>query len=72
MMMSPSSSSGVSCSITASTGAPALTMIITRRGVASESTSSCMVSVRTKSPSEPCSASNASVLPTERLCSATV
>ena len=31
-----------------------------------------MVSLRTKLPSEPCSASNASVLATDRLCSATV
>ncbi|SLH02480.1 Uncharacterised protein [Mycobacteroides abscessus subsp. abscessus] len=72
MMMSPGSIAAASSSITASVASPALTMISTRRGRSSAATNSSMVSVRTKSPSPPCSASSASVLATERLCSATV
>ena len=41
MMMSPGESSGMSCSIIASTAAPALTMRNTLRGAARLSTSSC-------------------------------
>ncbi|PQM45528.1 hypothetical protein C1Y40_04312 [Mycobacterium talmoniae] len=72
MMMSPSSMASASWLITASVGSPALTMISTRRGFSSAARNSAMVSVRTKLPSAPCSASSASVLATDRLCSATV
>ena len=58
--------------MTASVGSPALTMMSTRRGFSSAARNPAMVSLRTKLPSEPCSASSASVLATDRLCSATV
>ncbi len=58
--------------MTASVGSPALTMMITRRGFSSAARNSGIVSLRMKLPSEPCSASSASVLAMERLCSATV
>jgi hypothetical protein len=47
-------------------------MISTRRGFSSASRNSGMVSLRTNLPSEPWAFSSASVLATERLCSATV
>ncbi len=46
MMMSPSSSSGVSSSITPSTGAPALTITMIRRGFSSAATKSSVDSAR--------------------------
>ena len=58
--------------MTASVGSPALTMISTRRGFSSAARNSGIVSLRTNLPSEPCSASSASVLAIDRLCSATV
>src|SRR5690242_12862474 len=72
MMMSPSSMASASSLMTASVGSPALTMISTRRGFSSASRNSAMDSERTNLPSSPCSSSSASVLATERLCSATV
>ena len=53
MMMSPSSSSGVSSSITASTGLPALTITMIFRGVSSAATKSSVVSQPVKGPSWP-------------------
>lgn len=53
MMMSPSSSSGASSSITASTGAPAFTMTMIRRGRSSAATNSSTVSAAVNAPSEP-------------------
>ncbi|CPU40910.1 Uncharacterised protein [Mycobacteroides abscessus] len=72
MMMSPCSMASASSLITASVGSPALTMMSTRRGRSRAATNSSMLSVRTKFPSDPCSASSASVLAMDRLCSATV
>ena len=61
MTMSPSSSSGISSSITASVPGPALTMIRTRRGRSSEATKSAIDSDGTKVPSPAASATSASV-----------
>ena len=72
MMMSPSSNASASASITASVGAPACTITSARRGERSAAANSAIVSVRTKSPSSPCSESRASVFPAERLWTATV
>jgi len=47
-------------------------MMMTRRGFSSAARNSGIVSLRTKLPSEPCSDNSASVLATDRLCSATV
>src|SRR4051794_11554261 len=69
--MSPSSSSGSSASITPSTGAPALTMTMIRRGLSSESTNSSSDSAAANLPSSPCSAMNSRVRSAERLCTAT-
>jgi hypothetical protein len=52
--MSPSSSNGVNSSITASVGAPALTMMMIWRGFCRLATSCSAVSAATKSPSCPC------------------
>ena len=51
MMMSPSSSSGLSSSITPSTGPPAFTITMIRRGRSNAATNSSIVSVAVKSPS---------------------
>ncbi len=61
MMMSPSSSNGASSAITASTGAPALTMMMIRRGRSSEPTNSWSVWPVRRSAPAPCSAMNSSV-----------
>lgn len=71
MMMSPGSKTAAISSMTASVASPACTMISARRGRSSAAANSAIVSVRTKSPSPPCSASSASVLAIERLCTAT-
>ena len=60
--MSPDSSSGSSSSITASVAAPALTMITTLRGRASDATKSAIDSDGTKSPSCPASSISDCVL----------
>ncbi len=57
-IVSPSSSSGVSSSITASTAGPALTMAMIVRGRSSAWTNSSVVPVPVIGPSEPCSAMN--------------
>src|SRR3954470_3460981 len=69
-IVSPSSSSGASSSITASTAGPALTMVMIVRGRSSACTNSCVVPVPVIGPSEPCSAMNCSVLDAVRLCTA--
>jgi hypothetical protein len=51
MMMSPSSSSGVSSSITPSTGLPALTITMIRRGFSSAATKSSVDSAAVNVPS---------------------
>ena len=51
MMMSPSSSSGVSSSITPSTGAPAFTITMIRRGLSSAATKSSVDSAAVNVPS---------------------
>ena len=58
MTMSPSSSSGISSSITASVPAPALTMINTRRGRSSEATKSAIDSDGTNVALDPASANS--------------
>ena len=70
MMMSPSSSSGVSSSITASTGLPALTITMILRGVSSASTKSSIVSQPVNGPSWPYSFMNSVVFAVVRLCTA--
>ena len=70
MMMSPSSSSGVSSSITASTGLPALTITMIRRGVSSALTKSSVVSQPVNGPSSPYSFMNSVVFAVVRLCTA--
>src|SRR6478735_4948914 len=70
MIVSPSSSSGASSSITASTAGPALTMVMIVRGRSSACTNSSVVPVPVIGPSEPCSAMNWSVLDCVRLCTA--
>ncbi|CFS48986.1 Uncharacterised protein [Mycobacterium tuberculosis] len=74
MMMSPGSMASASSLMTASASvaSPALTMISTRRGFSSAARNSGIVSLRTNLPSELCSLSSASVLATDRLCTATV
>lgn len=72
MMMSPGSMASASSLMTASVASPALTMISTRRGFSSAARNSGIVSLRTNLPSELCSLSSASVLATDRLCTATV
>src|SRR5215203_5517156 len=69
-MVSPSSSSGASSSITASTAGPALTMAMIVRGRSSAWTNCAVVPVPVIGPSEPCSAMNCSVLDAVRLCTA--
>src|SRR5215207_1388321 len=69
-IVSPSSSSGASSSITASTAGPALTMVMIVRGRSSACTNSSVVPVPVIGPSEPCSAMNCSVLDAVRLCTA--
>src|SRR4051812_19673085 len=69
--MSPPSSSGSSASITPSTGAPALTMTMIRRGLSSESTNSSSDSPGVNWPSDPYSDMNSRVRSAERLCTAT-
>src|SRR3954451_150659 len=69
-IVSPSSSSGASSSITASTAGPALTMVMIVRGRSSDWTNSSVVPVPVIGPSEPCSAMNCSVLDAVRLCTA--
>ena len=51
MMMSPSSSSGVSSSITPSTGAPAFTITMIRRGFSNAATKSSVDSAAVNVPS---------------------
>src|SRR3954469_11759092 len=70
--MSPSSRCGTSSSITASVGAPALTMMMTRRGRSRLSTSSSIEDAGRKLPSSPCSFMSRSVLAWVRLKRATV
>ena len=70
MTMSSSSSSGARSPITPSTGAPALTMTMIRRGRSSAATKSCKDSAAVKSPSSPYSAMNSCVLPAVRLWTA--
>ena len=70
MIVSPSSSSGASSSITASTAGPALTMVMIVRGRSSAWTNSSVVPVPVIGPSEPCSDMNCSVLDAVRLCTA--
>ena len=60
-MMSPGSMRSASASIIASVGAPALTMMIAVRGLASESTNSSIVFAGKNWPSSPCSAMSFSV-----------
>ena len=69
-IVSPSSSSGASSSITASTAGPALTMVMIVRGRSSAWTNSSVVPVPVIGPSEPWSAMNCSVLDCVRLCTA--
>src|SRR5215203_982231 len=69
-IVSPSSSSGASSSITASTAGPALTIVMIVRGRSSACTNSSVVPVPVSGPSEPCSAMNWSVLDAVRLCTA--
>ncbi len=69
--MSPGSSRGANSSITASVGAPALTMIKIRRGRSSAATKSSGVSQGTKVPSSPYSSISALVLCWDLLCTAT-
>ena len=66
MIRSPGSTNGTSCSITASTGAPALTMIMILRGRASDSTNSARVLVAT-SLRPALAATNSSVVDVVRL-----
>ena len=70
MMMSPSSSSGVSSSITASTGLPALTITMIRRGVSSAFTKSSTDSQPVNGPSSPYSLMNSVIFAVVRLCTA--
>ena len=70
MTMSPSSSSGASSSITASTGPPALTMMMILRGRASAATNSSTDPVPVIAPSWPNSSTNSVVLDAVRLCTA--
>src|SRR4051794_3409354 len=70
MIVSPSSSSGASSSITASTAGPAFTMVMIVRGRSSACTNSSVVPLDVIGPSEPCSAMNCSVLDAVRLCTA--
>ena len=70
MTMSPSSSSGVNSSITASTGPPALTMMMTLRGRSSAATNSSTLPVPVIAPSSPNSRTNSSVLAGVRLWTA--
>ena len=72
MTMSPSSRSGISSSMTASVGPPALTMMTTLRGRSSEATKSAMDSDGRNAPSWPASSIRDCVLAYERLCTATV
>src|SRR3954454_18383903 len=69
-IVSPSSSSGASSSITASTAGPAFTMVMIVRGRSSACTNSSVVPLDVIGPSEPCSAMNCSVLDAVRLCTA--
>ena len=69
--MSPSSSSGTSSSITASVGAPALTMMMIARGRSRLATKSAMDSPGMNVPSSPCSLTRLWVRSGDRLCSAT-
>ena len=71
MMMSPSSSSGVSSSITPSTGAPAFTITMIRRGRSSAATKSAVVSAAVNVPSEAWASMNSFVRAVVRLCTAT-
>src|SRR5205823_10326399 len=71
MTMSSLSSNGTSSSITASVGAPALTMMMIARGRCSEATKSSIESLGTKVPSDPCCATSSCVLALVRLCNAT-
>ena len=68
MMMSPSSSSGVRSPITPSTGPPALTITMIRRGFSSDWTKSSSDSVPVNLPSSPKSFMNSSVFDAVRLC----
>ena len=70
MMMSSLSSSGTRSAITPSTGAPALTITMIRRGRSSASTNSSSVSVPVKSPSPENSLMKSLVLDAVRLCTA--
>src|SRR5215212_10745945 len=69
-IVSPSSSSGASSSITASTAGPALTMVMIVRGRSSACTNSSVEPLEVIGPSDPCSAMNCSVLDAVRLCTA--
>ena len=70
-MMSPGSNRWTSSEITASVPAPACTMMMAVRGVASEATNSSMVSAATK-PASGCSVTSVSVRANVRLYTATV
>ena len=67
---SPGSRWGTSSSITASTGSPALTMLIRTRGRSSAPTHSSTVACPVIGPSSPCASMNASVLAAVRLWTA--
>src|SRR3954447_872188 len=67
-IVSPSSSRGTSCSITASVPSPALTMIITARGGSSLPTSSSSDAAPVIGPSSPKRSRNALVFSSVRLC----
>src|SRR4051812_10510808 len=69
--MSPSSSSGVRSSITPSTGAPAFTITMIRRGLSNDETNSSSDSAAANLPSSPYSSMNSRVRSGERLCTAT-
>jgi sirohydrochlorin ferrochelatase len=71
MTMSPASSSGTSSSITASVGAPALTITTIARGRRRLATKSAIDSLGTNVPSPPCSETRLRVRADDRLCSAT-
>ena len=70
MMMSSWSSSGTRSAITPSTGLPALTITMIRRGRSSASTNSSSDSLPVKSPSDENSAMKSLVLDAVRLCTA--
>src|SRR3954470_517890 len=69
--MSPSSSSGVRSSITPSTGAPAFTITMIRRGLSNDETNSSSDSPAANLPSPPYSSMNSRVRCGDRLCTAT-